>query len=135
MGRVIRFTIPGPPMGKPRMTRSDRWKQRDCVLRYRAWADLARMCAKSAGCPIDALAVARLEIVAYFAPPSDKQARIGKPHRQTPDIDNVAKAFSDAVFKRDEGLYDVAAKKYWAQVSRLEVIVTLEGDGDGGEAV
>ena len=126
MGGVIRFTIPGPPVPKPAMKRSDAWRKRPCVLRYWAWCDLARMCAKAAGLPASSKVVERFEIVAYFAPPTDKQCRIGKPHKQTPDADNILKAAGDALFKRDEGLYDVSAKKYWAQVSRLEVTVTLE---------
>ena len=30
-----RFTIPGAPMGKPRMTKQDKWKKRACVVRFR----------------------------------------------------------------------------------------------------
>lgn len=39
---MITFTIPGTPVGKPRQTQRDKWAERDCVLRYRAWADRAR---------------------------------------------------------------------------------------------
>ena len=37
--------VRGEPIGKPRMTKRDKWKQRECVLRYRAWADAARAAA------------------------------------------------------------------------------------------
>jgi len=30
------------PVPKPRQTRSDKWKQRPCVMRYRAFADEVR---------------------------------------------------------------------------------------------
>jgi len=39
------ITVPGNPVGKPRMTRKDKWAQRPCVLRYREWADRARAAA------------------------------------------------------------------------------------------
>ncbi|MGK4302143.1 RusA family crossover junction endodeoxyribonuclease, partial [Klebsiella pneumoniae] len=31
------------PIGKPRMTRADKWKQRPEVIRYRAFCDEARL--------------------------------------------------------------------------------------------
>ncbi len=31
------------PMGKPRMTRADKWKQREVVMRYRAFCDEVRL--------------------------------------------------------------------------------------------
>ncbi|HGV3500426.1 TPA: RusA family crossover junction endodeoxyribonuclease, partial [Klebsiella michiganensis] len=31
------------PIGKTRMTRADKWKQRDVVLRYRAFCDEVRL--------------------------------------------------------------------------------------------
>ncbi|MND15687.1 hypothetical protein D3C80_59160 [compost metagenome] len=31
------------PIGKPRMTRVDKWKQRSAVMRYRAFCDEARL--------------------------------------------------------------------------------------------
>lgn len=31
------------PMGKPRQTRADKWKQREVVLRYRAFCDEVRL--------------------------------------------------------------------------------------------
>lgn len=123
--KLIRFTVPGPPCPKPAMKASDRWRKRPCVLRYWAWCDLARMCAKAAGCPTDASEVKRFDIVCYFAPPEKKQDRLGKPHRQTPDASNCLKSAEDALFKRDEGLYAVSSEKYWGKVSRVEITVEL----------
>lgn len=121
----IKFTIPGPPCPKPAMKASDRWRKRPCVLRYWAWCDLARMCAKAAGLPDDANLVERFSIVSYFTPPETKQDRIGKVHRQKPDASNLLKAAEDALYKRDEGLGWVESKKFWGKVSRVEVTVEL----------
>ena len=123
--KLIKFTVPGPPCPKPSMKASDRWRKRPCVLRYWAWCDLARMCAKAAGCPTDSQLVKRFTLAAYFKPPDSKQDRIGKPHKQTPDADNLMKAGGDALFKRDEGLADVTITKHWGKVSRVEITVEL----------
>jgi Holliday junction resolvase RusA-like endonuclease len=127
MGKVIRFTVPGPPCPKPAMKASDRWRKRPCVLRYWAWCDLCRMCAKAAGCPEDAGEVARFSIVCYFAPPEGKkyESRIGQPHLHRPDASNLLKAGEDALFKNDEKLSSVASEKFWGKVSRTEITVEL----------
>ena len=39
MREIIKIIIPGTPVPKPRMTRRDRWKPRQCVTRYWAWKD------------------------------------------------------------------------------------------------
>src|SRR5689334_17701964 len=39
------IVIPGQPIGKPRQTQADKWKQRPCVVQYRLWADRARKAA------------------------------------------------------------------------------------------
>lgn len=47
------FIVPGPTPGKPRMTKRDTWKKRPPVLRYRMWADLARLIAGPMPDPAD----------------------------------------------------------------------------------
>src|SRR5688572_7856631 len=94
------FTIPGLPVGQPRMTRRDKWKRRPCVMRYRAWADSARI---AAGVLPDPSKVISFDWKAFFPPPDSwsKKRRaeaIGKPHRSSPDRDNIDKAILDALF-------------------------------------
>lgn len=121
--RVI--VIPGPPLGKPRMTRRDKWKGRPCVSRYRSWADLARVVA---GPLPPAETIERLDWVAYFEPPPSwskkKRAEaMGHIHRQTPDRDNIDKAVLDALFKQDSGIGVGTIAKYWGEPARLEVTI------------
>ena len=75
------------PIGKPRMTRRDKWAQRPCVLRYRAFADELRLAAGKL--PDDVYGVA---VTAYLPIPKSwskqkRLAHLGIDHRTWPDID------------------------------------------------
>ena len=121
------FTVLGKPMGKPRMTRCDKWKKRDCVVRYRAWADAIR-----AACPLYNFIPATLIVTAHFAMPaswSEKKKRemAGKPHQSKPDADNVAKGIMDALIVNDQCIHTLTIRKLWAEpftAARAEI--TLE---------
>ncbi|EIZ8584092.1 RusA family crossover junction endodeoxyribonuclease [Salmonella enterica subsp. enterica] len=114
---------PITPMGKPRMTRSDRWKQRAPVLRYRQFCDQVR--------------AARLEIfesgvhVVFVLPMPgswSKKKRLqhnGQPHQQKPDVDNLTKSLLDALFDDDSHIWDIRASKIWGEAG--EIIIQ---DGD-----
>lgn len=48
-----------------------------------------------------------------------------QPHRQTPDWDNLYKAFTDTVFYKQKGyndssIYDTKSRKYWATEWEIE---------------
>lgn len=119
--------IPGPPLGKPRQTQRDKWKKRPAVQKYRAWADLARLCAGVLPPPA---IIARLDWKAYFAPPPSwskkaAAAAIGQLHRQKPDRDNIDKAVLDALFPEDSGIAAGTIAKFWDDVPRLEITITV----------
>lgn len=136
MNKVLRFTIPGDPMGKPRMTRKDKWAKRPCVMRYRAWADAARLVLKSQGGIPDGAVIREVSWIAYFQVTpgwsKEKQAEmIGQPHRQTPDRDNIDKALLDAIFKDgDQHVTSGRIHKEWASTGRLYVEITYEVEDD-----
>lgn len=120
------FTIPGDPVGKPRMTRRDRWAQRPPVLKYRAWADMARLCA-----PRD-LPPSPLEIHvrAYLSIPDSwsktRQAiAAGEWHRQKPDADNILKSVCDALFPEDKAIARKFIEKRYADDNGPRVVVTV----------
>lgn len=103
------------PIGKPRMTRSDKWKKRDCVLRYRCFADELRLNYKET----KNQKTGSFNFCFYFKMPESwskkkKEEMLGKPHKQKPDIDNIVKACLDALFKDDSFIYRIKAEKYWA---------------------
>jgi len=120
---VIRFTVYGDPVGAPRMTQQDKWKQRPCVMRYRAWKDAARL---AAGQLPDANSVMRLSWVAYFSPPPSWSAKkrhlaYGTLHRSRPDRDNVDKAVLDALFSEDSAIASGTIEKRWGVAERIEI--------------
>ena len=110
---------PITPVPKPRQTRSDRWKKRPCVLRYREFADIVR----SYGVDIPEEAP---HIIFYIPMPASwnkkkKEKFFLKPHRQKPDIDNLFKALSDALYRNDAHIWDVWIQKRWAYEGAIEI--------------
>lgn len=94
------------PVPKPRQTRSDKWKQRPCVVRYRDFADEVR----AAGATLkngDSIT---------FVIATNVRSRHGKPHEQRPDLDNLLKAFMDAILKEDSGIHTLGPlRKVWGE--------------------
>lgn len=126
---VIRFSVPGDPMGAPRQTQADKWKLRPCVVRYRAWKDAARL---AAGRLPSVESIVEVNWTAYFSPPASwskkkRDSAIGTLHRSKPDRDNIDKAVLDALFPEDQGIAHGTIRKEWAIAERLEVeIVTID---------
>lgn len=120
-----RFVVPGEPVAKPRQTRSDKWKERPCVIRYREWADKAR---EHAGAIPPAAQHA--DIIAYLPLPvswsqKKRQAMAGMPHQVKPDIDNLIKSCLDALLSRDQGIHEVRARKRWEDANGPRVEITI----------
>lgn len=121
-----KFTIPSAPMGKPRMTQSDKWNKRNEVVRYRQWADAARLA--TGGRHPDPI---RVDIIAYLPIPKSHsaklhQAKLGNLHRSKPDFDNISKGVCDALWKHDDsGIACGYTEKRWADDlgPRLELTV------------
>ncbi len=108
------FVIAGAPVGKPRQTQQDKWKQRPCVMRYRAWADKARAAAPPdlTDNPVGITMKVYLPMPKSWRKPLQDSLR-GQPHRHKPDVDNLAKSAMDALFKRDEGVAILLIEKRW----------------------
>lgn len=103
---------PVTPIGKPRMTRRDKWAKRECVQRY--WSFCDRVRALSIELPESCT-----HIKFYIPMPASwsakkKKAMYMTPHRQTPDLDNLIKALCDAVHKQDCAIHDYRASKIWS---------------------
>lgn len=115
-----RFTVPGPPVGKPRMTRRDKWARRPTVVEYRAWADRARNASADllrellgkGVVPGRVYAVARMPLPASLSG-RRRDKLMGSPHRVKPDADNIAKALLDALLDNDQVVYDQRVLKLW----------------------
>lgn len=95
------------PVPKPRMTRSDKWKKRPCVLAYRSFADELRLKVRK---PPES----PFKITFYIH--TKIANRNGTPHFLKPDADNLLKSFLDALFPdNDAHIWSVWAEKRWTR--------------------
>lgn len=105
------------PVGKPRMTRADKWKKRPEVLRYRAFCDEVRLLGVE-------LPESGSHVTFILPMPSSwskkKRAELnGRPHQQKPDVDNLTKSLLDALFEDDAHIWDVWVSKLWGETGRI----------------
>lgn len=122
---LLFYRIPGFAMGAPRQTRADKWKQRPCVLRYRAWADTIR---KYCSFVPDAADVGSIQMVAFYKMPDSwskkkKHEMYGELKRTVPDHDNIFKAAADSLWKNDAALGDVEIRRRWADDDYVELFI------------
>lgn len=120
--------IPAAAPGKPRMTQRDKWKQRTCVVEYRAWADRLRA---AFGEVPDPERVAGITVTACYAMPKSwsrktRLAMRSRRKRTKPDGDNILKACTDPLWKRDEALGDQSVVRRWGDADMTTIIVELE---------
>ena len=121
----MKIVFPMTPLGKPRMTRRDKWAKRPIVEAYFTYANALRALA----------ARKRFELPDHgvsfsfeFPMPESwsKKKRLamdGQPHQQKPDIDNCLKGILDPLLSDDSTVWQIAgAEKRWAQ----EGSITLE---------
>lgn len=88
------------PVAKPRQTTKDRFNPSLAVIRYRNFADHLRALAKNVRySPGHELSLTFVIKMPDSWSKKKKAEMKGKPHQQTPDLDNLIKAFKDALFK------------------------------------
>lgn len=122
----MKFVIPGDPIGKPRMTRSDKWNKRGCVVAYRGWADSARA-ALNRTTKLILEKPMQLSVEAHFAiPKSHKQTIPDNYHTVKPDGDNILKSVCDALFQNDQMVVVQTVTKYWAEQDGERVVIHLK---------
>ncbi len=107
------------PFPKPRMTRSDRWKKRPCVVRYHEFKDQVRASNIQ-------LSESGLSIIFEIKMPKSwskkqKEKMNGMAHKQKPDLDNLLKALFDAVYEEDSHIWNYEASKVWAYEGGITV--------------
>lgn len=109
------------PMAKPRMTGSDKWNLRPPVVRYRAYCDRLRYLAGMWKVPSNNITIVFRIPMPRAWRKRERASRKGQPHQQKPDIDNLLKAFLDALCESDAYVYDVRAMKCWDDEGSIEV--------------
>lgn len=106
------------PQGKPRMTANDTWKP--AARRYFAYCDALHLLLPKYELPESLEIVFHLPVYKSYS--KKKQAElIGSPHQQKPDIDNLLKAFMDAMAPNhdDKYVWEVKASKIWSQTGGI----------------
>jgi Holliday junction resolvase RusA-like endonuclease len=115
------------PNTKPRMTRADKWKKRPCVVQYRSFKDSLRIECKRVG--LTTLQPQLQSLIFHISMPDSwskkkKSEMDGKPHQQSPDLDNLVKGFWDAILEQDNYIYSIKGElgKYWAKEGKIILI-------------
>lgn len=112
-------------VGKPRQTQRDKWKKRECVLRYRAMCDEMRL--RGVKVPDSYVAVVYLPMPKSWTPAKRFEMN-GTKHQTKPDHDNCAKSIGDSVRRQDQRIHDGRAIKRWAYRPRLVIVNTEKRD-------
>ncbi len=103
------------PMGKPRMSRADRWKKRPCVLRYFAYSNIIKevMLLQNFQ-PANELIMTFYVMMPKSWSKKKKAEMVGTPMQSKADIDNIVKGVLDSLLKKDETVWKICASKRWA---------------------
>jgi Holliday junction resolvase RusA-like endonuclease len=109
------------PVPKPRMTQRDKWAKRPAVLRYRAFCDQVR--AQGVELPDAGAHITFMLPMPGSWSRKKRQLMLGAPHKQKPDVDNLAKALLDACRDEDQGVWDLRTTKRWAHLGGIEITV------------
>ena len=112
------------PCSKPRMTRADKWKKRQSVLKFFAFRDAVRQ--DESWKTFELLDMDSFEIEFHVPMPKSwsKKKKIqfnGKPHQQRPDLDNYLKAWKDSVYEEDSVVWKIHASKLWAETGYIKI--------------
>ena len=112
------------PVGKPRMTRRDKWLNppRPAVAKYRAFADECRR--QEVWIPNDGGHVTFILPMPASWSQKKKMLMVGARHQQKPDVDNLLKALLDAVFPDDDtAVWDIRVTKVWGTSGYIRVAI------------
>lgn len=96
------------PCPKPRMTQSDKWKKRPCVLRYWAFCDACRAQIKTL--PDTPFFVFGVKMPLTWGG-EVRATMLGRPHQIKPDVDNFIKSMD--WIGQDQHIWAVAGIKIW----------------------
>ena len=105
------------PVGKPRMTSADKWKQRPPVMRYRMFCDEARL--HGIQVPESGAHITFVLPMPQSWSMKKRAAMDGQPHQQKPDLDNLTKSLLDALFEDDSHIWDARTSKIWGETGMI----------------
>lgn len=106
------------PVPKPRMTRSDKWNRRPCVLKYRKFKDELKSAIQEL--PPSFRVVFGIPMPKSWSEKKRKKM-LGQKHQNRPDLDNLEKALLDAIEAEDGFIYSIHGVKKWASEGYIEL--------------
>ena len=104
------------PVPAPRMTQRDRWDPRPCVKRYYDFKNEVALKARRHDIKLSESG----NVIIFFMPMAKSWSKKKKermaytPHQQRPDLDNLTKAFWDALEVEDKHIWTATQAKIWA---------------------
>jgi Holliday junction resolvase RusA-like endonuclease len=102
------------------MTRSDKWKKRPAVMRYRAFADQVR--ALSVKLPEGGADITFFVQMPKSWSPKKQKEYLHTRHQQKPDLSNLLKALEDAVYGDDSHIWHYSTiRKLWSDKGGIEI--------------
>ena len=138
---MVNFTVYGQPQGKarPRFRKIGNFVQTYTPAKTKSYEDEIKMFAKAAmgateplETPVEVFLYIRNTVPASYSKKRTEACLSGqeKPINKT-DIDNIAKAFLDGmngiVYKDDRQVVELHAKKTYAEIAAVEVLVKEHG--------
>ena len=107
------------PIAKPRMTRRDKWLDppRPRVKRYWDFCNWCKL--EKVALPCYGAHVTFILPLPESLSKKTKKTRNGKPHTIRPDLDNLIKSLSDAIYENDSVIYDIWATKIWGYEGKI----------------
>jgi Holliday junction resolvase RusA-like endonuclease len=115
MDDVLRLDV--EPLGKPRMTQRDKWMKRPPVVRYHLFCQHLGYLANEHNYQVEE----RLSLTFVLPMPKSwskkkQSAMLGQPHQTKPDLDNLIKAFKDALCSDDSFVHTYEkVTKVWGE--------------------
>mgnify|MGYP003624631975 FL=1 len=111
------------PVAKPRMTQSDKWKKRPATTKYWQYKEnLKLLCFICRWQPKEDLDIQFVIPMPISWSGKKKEKYDGQPHKQRPDLDNLVKAFKDALLIEDSHVHTYHnIKKVWGREGQIIV--------------
>lgn len=113
------------PVPKPRMTQSDKWHSRPATAKYWAFKEELNLLWKGRELHQPCHIIFKLPMPSSWSK-KKRLEMVDKPHLNRPDVDNLLKAFQDALFDEDGCIHDVRISKVWSNSG--QIIIKNLGD-------
>ncbi len=111
------------PIPKPRMTRSDRWRKRKCVVDY---FNFKANVLNQIGGQKETTGFLSVEFILKMPKSWSKKKKkemYGKPHTCRPDLDNLTKALKDTLYQEDSAIHSYMEPfvKKWGETGSINI--------------